>query len=207
MTILAILILAAGTSSRMGGRDKLLECANGTPLLAHVTNQAMATGLPVFITVPDKTHPRAALVATDHVTVIDIPDRLEGMAASIRTGAAALRQDNCALMILPGDMPDLQTSDLLSLANAHAQQPAKILRATSADGIPGHPVIFPADLVPDLMAVTGDAGARSVIEANKDRLQTYALPGNRAICDLDTPQDWAKWRERQPHAKNKKADR
>lgn len=197
MTKIAILILAAGTSSRMGGGDKLQEDANGTPLLARVANRSLATGLPVFVTVPDKFHPRAALVPSDRVTLIEIPDRTEGMAASIRTGAATVQSNKCALMILPGDMPGLETSDLQALVKAHASQPDKIIRATSADGTPGHPVIFPVDLVPDLTTITGDAGARSVIAANTDRLQSCPLPGNRAICDLDTPQDWAKWRAAQ----------
>ena len=207
MTKVAILILAAGKSSRMGGRDKLLEDVNGTALLAHVTNRALATGLPVLVAVPDVNHPRATLVKSGTATLIPVPDRDEGMAASIRAGATALLGGNHAVMILPGDMPDLHSSDLTKLVAAFTRQPHNILRATAADGTPGHPVIFPADLVPALIAVTGDAGARSVIRANMDRLQTQALPGNRALCDLDTPQDWAKWRASQTNGQNKRASR
>ena len=207
MTKIAILILAAGMSSRMGGRDKLLEDADGTPLLARVTQRALATGLPVFVTVPDCNHPRAALVKPGTATVIPVPDRDEGMAASIRAGATALLTDKSAVMILPADMPDLQTSDLLTLAAAFSRQPDAILRATAADGSAGHPVIFPVDLLPALTAVTGDCGARSVIRANPDRLQPLALPENRAVCDLDTPQDWTNWRAAQTGVPNKKADR
>lgn len=207
MTKIAILILAAGKSSRMGGRDKLLEDAGGTALLARVTQRAQATDLPVFVSLPDVRGRRAMLINPGTATLVPVPDRDEGMAASIRAGATALLQDNFAVMILPGDMPDLQTSDLLALARAFSSHPNNILRATAADGTPGHPVIFPADLLPALTAVAGDSGARSVIRANADRLKTLALPDNRATCDLDTPQDWANWHAAQSLDQNTKAGR
>lgn len=207
MTKIAILILAAGKSSRMGKRDKLLEDVGGTALLARVTQRAQATELPVYVTVPDLRGRRAMLFEPGTVSLVPVPDRDEGMAASIRAGATALLKTDFAVMILPGDMPDLQTSDLLSLAHAFTQHPDVILRATAADGTPGHPVIFPADLLPALTTVTGDSGARSVIRANVDRQRTLALPGSRAICDLDTPQDWANWRAAQTLGKDKKAGR
>jgi len=207
MTKIAILILAAGRSSRMGGRDKLLEEIDGTTLLARVTKRALATGMQVVVTVPDANHPRANLVKTGLASMVPVPDRDEGMAASIRAGVKALQHEETAVMILPADMPDLQTSDLRALSMAFAKRPNNILRATSADGTPGHPVIFPSDLLTALTKVTGDSGARSVIRANQDRLQTLSLPGNRAVCDLDTPQDWAKWRAAQALDQNKKAGR
>jgi len=191
---IAILILAAGASSRMGGRDKLMQDAGGMPLLARVTDRAVATGLPVLVTLPDLDHPRADLVNADAVTLVGVPDWASGMSASIRAGVAALPDRTSAVMILPGDMPDLQTVDLLALTRAAHAAPDAIIRAASQDGIPGHPVIFPADLFPELRAVSGDQGGHSVVSAHKTRLHLVELPANRALCDLDTPEDWAAWR-------------
>jgi CTP:molybdopterin cytidylyltransferase MocA len=193
MIQIAILILAAGASSRMEGTDKLMKMAGNTPLLARITQRAMATGLPTYVTLPDVSHPRHDLVRECGARAIVVPDWATGMAASIRTGVAALPNTIDAVMILPGDMPDLQTSDLGKLAEIASKSPGKILRATSQTGIPGHPVIFPADLFGELLTVTGDQGARRVLRAHADRVHTQALPGNRAICDLDTPAHWAAW--------------
>jgi len=194
LTHMAILILAAGASSRMGGRDKLMQDAGGMPLLARVTGRAAATGLPVFVTLPDLAHPRADLVNNPEITLIDVPDWASGMSASIRAGVAALSDRTSAVMILPGDMPDLQTDDLLALTQAARAAPDAIIRAASSNGVPGHPVIFPANLFAELRAVSGDQGGRAVVKAHETRQHLVELPANRALCDLDTPEDWAAWR-------------
>ena len=114
------------------------------------------------------------------------------MAASIRAGALAA--GNTALMILPADMPDLTSTDLQSMIDAFDQKPSRIIRATAQDGTPGHPVLFPADLIAELAVIKGDEGARSVLQAHKHRLRLIALPDQHAITDLDTPENWAAWR-------------
>ena len=62
------------------------------------------------------------------------------------------------------------------------------------DGRPGHPILFDHNLFGELLNMRGDMGAKSVIDAHKDRLRLVPLPGNRALTDLDTPEDWAAWR-------------
>ncbi|MBD3765559.1 MAG: NTP transferase domain-containing protein, partial [Rhodobacterales bacterium] len=98
------------------------------------------------------------------------------------------------VMILPADMPGFAPEDLAAMQAAFAQAPDCILRATSQDGQPGHPAVFPADLIPDLARVTGDEGGRSVLRAEAHRVRLLPLPGDRAVLDLDTPQDWAAFR-------------
>ena len=168
--------------------------ANGTPLLARVIGQANATGLPVFVTLPALGHPRGRLARDLGVKLVEVPDWASGMAASIRAGVAALTPQTKGVMVIPGDMPDLTTSDLNTLVQAFESKPGSIIRATSEDGVPGHPVIFPARFFEELRRITGDQGARRVIAGNKSQLHLMALPGKNAICDLDTPADWAAWK-------------
>ena len=200
MTNIAILLLAAGASSRMAGRDKLMEEVDGAPLLSRICRRAALTGLPCYVTVPSLAHPRVA--ATGTASVIEVPDASEGMAASIRTGVAALPRETEAVMILPCDMPDLETQDLLHLA-AHFHSPVShspvshsrdgaVLRATASDGTPGHPVIFPQNCFAALSQINGDQGARAGLAAPE--VELVALPGKRAVTDLDTPEAWARWR-------------
>ena len=93
------------------------------------------------------------------------------MAASIRAGVRALPQAGPA-MIVPADMPALGEADLLALIAAQDAQPGKILRG-AAQGRPGHPVIFPPDLIGVLQALTGDEGARGVIAVSYTHLDVY----------------------------------
>ncbi len=192
MTLLTILIPAAGASSRMRGGDKLLEVVGAEPMLRRQTRIARDICPDVIVTLRPGDTARVATLTGLDVTILSVPDATEGMAASIRAGAAGCK--NTALMILPADMPDLTLADLQVMIDAFDQFPTRIIRATAQDDTPGHPVIFPADCLDDLMTITGDEGARRVLTANKHRIQLIALPDQHAITDLDTPENWAAWR-------------
>lgn len=190
---LVILLLAAGASSRMNGRDKLMEDVAGAPLLAVMARRAMPLGQ-VLVTLPALDHPRRDALQALPVTPLPVPDAAEGMAASIRAGVSALPDHTTGLMILPADMPDLTEADLRSLTTAWQTAPDRIHRATSADGTPGHPVIFPRSAFQDLRGLSGDTGARGLLRTAP--VQFVALPGDHALTDLDTPEAWALWRAR-----------
>ena len=190
-----ILILAAGASSRMRGGDKLLEQVDAEPLVRRQAHVALATNSPVLVTLPSLTHPRAKALSGLAVQQVEVPDADLGMSASLYRGVAALPKGAEAVMILPGDMPELQTEDLQKLIAAFDSAPSPCLvQAAAQDGTPGHPVLFPKDCFDDLAHLDGDQGARSVLRANAHRLLRIALPGQRALIDLDTPEDWAHWR-------------
>ena len=70
-------------------------------------------------------------------------------------------------------------------------------RATDANGTPGHPVIFPADLRTEFASLHADAGARALLQRHSPRIRLIALPDHHATLDLDTPEAWAEWRRSQ----------
>ncbi|NIZ63014.1 nucleotidyltransferase family protein [Sedimentitalea sp. CY04] len=190
MPPLAILLLAAGSSSRMAPRDKLLEHVNGEPLIALLTRRANLTGLPCYVTLPHQSHPRAKWIG--EAIPIQVPDASEGMAASIRAGVSALPDHIEAVMILPTDMPEIDCQDLMHMAAQYQNSDGPILRASTADGMPGHPVLFPRRYFEALLALKGDSGARSILV--NEPVQLIALPGLHATTDLDTLEAWVKWR-------------
>ncbi|MEO5614623.1 MAG: nucleotidyltransferase family protein [Cypionkella sp.] len=188
---LTILIPAAGAALRMRGGDKLLELVDAEPMLRRQARLARTVCNRVIVTLrTDDLARTAALVGLD-VILLPLPDAANGMAASIRAGAAAAQG---ALMILPGDMPELDAADLAVIIGAFDQRPDAILRGASVDGRPGHPVIFPTDLLGALQDLRGDEGARSVLIRHQARVQLIALPDQHALTDLDTPEAWAAWR-------------
>ncbi len=199
MQDIAILIPAAGASRRMRGRDKLLEPVDGRPMLRRQAETALHSGAHVCVTLPDHDHPRAQALAGLAVQLVAVPDAHLGMSASLRRGIALMPRGMAAVMILPADMPDLQTPDLTALIDGFRATPfATLQQATAADGTPGHPVLFPADCFAALGQLTGDRGARPVLEANRHRLRLVALEDNRALTDLDTPEAWQAWRAARP---------
>ena len=190
---LAILIPAAGASSRMGGRDKLMEDIKGQPLLLRQVTRALATGAPVLVTTRlDRPARIAALSGTNAQLVpVEAPD--EGLAASIRAGIAALPQGTSAAMILLPDLPDIETNDMIAMIKEHLRQPSLVLRAVAEDGTPGHPTLFPASFFGELAQITGDHGAGPLLK--KTGFAPVPLRGKRAVTDLDTPEAWEAWRK------------
>ena len=188
MTALTILIPAAGASSRMLGRDKLLEPVAGHPLLRRQARIALATGVPVVVTLRPEDEARRRALEGLNLTILAVPDAASGLSASLRITANKVAT---ALMVLPGDMPDLTTADLNRLITAFALNPGTCHRGASA-GEPGHPVILPACLLPAVAQLSGDTGARNLLAGESVIL--IDLPARHALTDLDTPEDWARWR-------------
>lgn len=195
MQDISILIPAAGASARMRGKDKLVEEVEGQPLLRRQACSAIQTGAHVCVTLPDYDHPRAQVLAGLPVQLVAVPDASLGMSASIRRGVGLLPPGMKAVIVLPADMPELDSADIGRLIDGFRATPFPMLQqATTEDGIPGHPVLFPADCFMALQQLTGDQGARDILKANQHRLRRIALPGQRALTDLDTPEAWAEWR-------------
>ncbi len=195
----AILVLAAGASRRMRGRDKLLEPLRGEPLLRATVRKARATGCPVLVALPHAGHPRAACLAGLGATVVPVPGADEGMAASLRAGVAALPPAD-RVMVMLADMPDITTRDLAVLIAAarDGTDGTLVWRGAGADGRPGHPIVFHASLRPRFAALQGDTGGAPILAACRDAVRLVRLPGTHALCDLDTPEDWAAWRAANP---------
>jgi CTP:molybdopterin cytidylyltransferase MocA len=185
-----ILLLAAGASSRMRGRDKMLEEVDGQPLLRLMASRAAKAAVPVRVVLgPGQALRRAALEGLA-VEIVEAKGT-DGMAASIRAGVAGL---TCPVLVVLADMPGIAAQDLYLMVSLQSQAPRAILRAATPDGRPGHPVLFPADLLPQLARLQGDAGARAILESEARRVHLLPLADARARVDLDTPEDWAAWR-------------
>ena len=188
-----ILVLAAGASSRMRGLDKLMQPIEGIPLLRRSVMAAQNTGAKVWVTLPATPGPRDTALEGLPVSLVRVAHPERGMAESLKLGVAAIPPD-CPILLFLADLPEIGTDDLLAILRAQSETPELILRATTEFGQPGHPVLFPAWARQDLLAVDGDIGARAVLAAHSGKIRAIALPGLRAVTDLDTPEAWADWR-------------
>lgn len=189
-----ILLLAAGSSSRMRGGDKLTEPVAGEPLLRRSARIALATGCPVTVTLPPDRRARDAALDGLPVTRVTVSRAADGMAESLKAGLATIPAGR-GLLLLLADLPEVTTEDLRLLLSTWQDEPQAILRAAAEDGTPGHPVCFPPDLRDDLMTLKGDEGARGILIRHRARLHLVPLPARHAVTDLDTPEDWAAWRK------------
>lgn len=196
---IAAIVLAAGRSSRMG-THKLLLPLGGRPLIAHATASACASRAEsvVIVVGHEAARVRAAL-PPDRYTVVKNPDYAEGMATSLRAGLAAVPASCCGALIVLGDQP-LQSAELLNrLIDAATTAPDHIVVATY-DGRRGNPVCFPRRYFPELKAVTGDEGGRTVLRRHAAEVVAVECGDLAPNLDADTRADFARlqraWDER-----------
>ncbi len=191
-----ILILAGGASTRMGSRHKLLESINGQSLLRLQAWRAMKASREVTVLIrPGQPALKRALAGLP-IKILVANEAFEGMGGSIRAGTRAHLRAKCFLMLL-ADLVEIEASDMRSVMTARATENGPwIWRGATADGKPGHPILFEHHVYSDLLNLRGDTGGQSVIDANPEKVRLVPLEGDRARCDLDTPEDWDAWRKR-----------
>lgn len=198
------LVLAAGASERLGMPKQLLPDANGTPLVSSVVHAAQAAGFdPVMVVVGAHAEEVTHALINDAAVVFLVANRgwSEGMGSSIRCGIASmsthgLMTDVEGVLIATCDMPTANAAHFASLRNAalaSGSLPRVASEYTSRGGnvlTRGIPAVFPRRDWPDLLALHGDRGAKSLCEAP----DTRTVPLLDGSFDLDTPDDVAAWR-------------
>lgn len=177
-------VLAAGEGRRFGD-TKQVALLDGRPLVSHVVRIARAAGLdPVFVVVGhDATRVREAL--DDDVVVVDNPDHATGQASSLRAGVAAAEPSSAAaLVVLLADQPGIDPGVVRAVAGAHAVG-HEVVRARYTDRA-GHPVLFGRSTWPRLAEVTGDVGARDLLD---ELGVAEVLVDTSCPRDVDRPED------------------
>ena len=136
---IAGLVLAAGRSSRMAPRNKLLETVGGEPMVRHVAAVAIASGTQPVIVVTG--HEAAAVTGALRglaVTIVANPDYADGLSTSLRAGLRALPQGIDGALILLGDMPEVEILGAYrSCGGLHRRKRDLRARAPRAAGQPG----------------------------------------------------------------------
>jgi len=123
--------------------------------------------------------------------IVDNPDWQQGMSTSIRAGvraALAHTPPPDAVLLLACDQPAVTPMHLVQLQLASDEEPPRIAASTYA-GRTGIPAIFPRQYWNELLALTGDAGARQLLNAHPAEVETVAL--EHGELDLDTPESLA----------------
>lgn len=184
---IAGLLLAAGAARRFGSQ-KLLHPIEGEPLVRLAARRLLESGVDNVVVVVgcDADDVRAALHGLA-AHIVEAADWRAGMSASIRAGVEALPAGTAAVVIALGDQPDIDASVIDALIARWNAADVAIVAAKFADIIMP-PVLFGRALFPDLMALTGDSGARSLLDENSAEVAIVAFPGP-VPQDIDLPGD------------------
>ncbi|MDF9756439.1 molybdenum cofactor cytidylyltransferase [Pseudomonas sp. TE6288] len=178
------LVLAAGQGARFGADKRRALMADGRSLLQHSVERALATfdEVRVVLRAGEDTD---ALGLPAACRIVPSPDAGMGMGHSLAAGAASLRDcDAQAVAIVLGDMPWILPHTYRRLVEA--ADPAAIV-VPRYQGQNGHPVLFGRDCWPALAELSGDEGARSVLQRHRDRVLVLDVDDSGVSRDVDTP--------------------
>lgn len=182
-------ILAAGSSSRLGRAKQLLPLGN-RPVLAHTVANALGSSLDgVIVVLGHAADTIRAQIEFGPATVAINERYAEGQSTSLHVGVAALPPDAIAALFILGDQPLIGPAVHEALIAAYRRTGAPIVQP-SYDGQRGNPVLLARKLFPELLQVTGDQGARNVIRAHAAEVVAIPIPGTTPTDDLDTEDDY-----------------
>jgi len=182
----AIVILAAGRSSRLGQPKQLLRY-QGKTLVEHAASTALASGAhEVVVVVGAESERVRAVLSSLPIRIVENPDWQEGMGVSIRCGVASLLPDSGCVVIALCDQPKITADHLRHLVESCLESGSAIA-ASSYAGTLGAPCAFARSMFPNLLALQGDAGARDLIRNSQNQVAVVEFDAGN--LDVDTPQD------------------
>jgi molybdenum cofactor cytidylyltransferase len=191
----AAIVLAAGRASRMGS-NKLVAELDGVPIVRRAAAAALASRARPVVVVTGHEAPavREALAGLD-VVLAHNPGYEDGMSTSLRAGLAAAGPVEAALVCL-GDMPRLAAHHLDAVIAAYRDDDAIVV--PTFDRKRGNPVLWPRRYFAEIAALTGDVGARALIDRHADHVCFLPIDDPAILVDIDTPAALARERERPP---------
>lgn len=186
----AAIILAAGSSSRMGRSKQMLE-VHGERLLERTVKTVLSSGIDDVVVVlgADK-QIHKQILAPFAVSIVDNDDWMTGMGSSIKCGlryVMANAKSYDGVIIFVCDQP-LLTSELVSSILQTFQQGRKPIVASGYSNVSGVPVLFGRSFFHKLKELPDHEGAKKIIRENHSQVDIVAFPGGN--IDLDTMQDY-----------------
>ncbi|TMA31681.1 MAG: nucleotidyltransferase family protein [Deltaproteobacteria bacterium] len=184
-TRIAGVLLAAGTSSRMG-KNKLFLELGGVSVLRRAARTAIAAGLDPLLVVlgHESERARAELEGLACMPVLN-PDYASGMNTSLRAGIQAVPPEASAAMVLLADMPFVTPEMVRQVAARWSGEP---LAVSLYGDVVAPPILYSCALFPELLEMTAEDCRKRVVKRHRaEALEIAWLP--MALADLDVPED------------------
>lgn len=190
---IGVVLLAAGRSTRFGASNKLLAELDGEKLVRRTARAILGSSArPVVAVTGHMADEVGAALAGLDLKVVHNPDFREGLSASMKAGLRALPTGLDGVIIALGDMPRVTGAMLDRLIAGFAPKEGRSIIVPVYQGKRGNPVLFSAELIPEMLAVAGDTGARHIIGQHAEEVAEVDLASDAIFVDVDTPEALAR---------------
>lgn len=193
MSAVAGVLLAAGESRRMEGRNKLQLPVDGEPLLHRSVRILLASRLcDLVVVLGHEAEQARRLLRGLRVRTVVNAAYADGQMSSVHCGLAALDVAAAGVMICLADQPLLTAADVDFLIAAFARRTRGSILVPSHAGRRGNPIVIATEHRDTILAGGRNLGCKRLIERNPDLVETVALADDHTLFDLDSPQDYAR---------------
>jgi molybdenum cofactor cytidylyltransferase len=183
----AALVLAAGASTRMGGPNKLLCEVDGVPMIHRAVRAAVDSLCVQVVVVTGWQADRIeAALASTAVSFVRNPDYAAGMSGSLRRGLASLPDGVDAALIQLADMPWIGAAHIDRLVETFDPGDPAIVVPVRGDRR-GHPVLWPRRFFAQISQLSGDVGARQLLDQHASQVRAVVFDSEAIFRDIDTP--------------------
>jgi len=187
--MISAILLAAGQSKRMNGENKLTKELQGIPLIKLSVKNILASSINELIIVlgHQKEIIEKLIDKSEKIKFVFNKDFESGMASSIKTGLNSLSEKTEAFFICLGDMPMVNHDIYNQLIKSKDN---KEIIVPTYKGQQGNPVLFDKSMKETVMNITGDVGAKKILELNKDKILNLEFNDQNISKGFNTPSDF-----------------
>lgn len=196
----AAVILAAGSSSRMGMPKALLDAGADTTFLDRLAGIFLDCGCAVYAVLgADAERIAASVRRSSEIVFILNPDPARGQISSLQCGLRVAARGVKGVFFTPVDAPAVQRETVRVLMDAIDDSDYVI---PAFNGKHGHPVLLRASCAGAFMALPEGATARDVLLARRSSTRVVEVPDSAILDDIDDPAAYEKWRQQAEARKN-----
>ena len=188
--MISAILLAAGQSKRMDGENKLTKEIKGIPLIKLSVKNILASSIDELIIVlgHQKEIIEELIDKKEKIKCVFNKNFESGMASSIKIGLNNLPEKTEAFFICLGDMPMVNQDTYNHLIKSRND---KEIIVPTYKGQQGNPVLFDKSMKGKVIDISGDAGAKKILELNKDKILNLEINDQSIVKGFNTQGDFS----------------
>jgi molybdenum cofactor cytidylyltransferase len=186
----SLIVLAAGKSTRMRGRNKLLTRIEGKPMIRRVLENALNSKVDEVIVVLgwEAEQIRGELQDLPCRFVVN-RDYEKGQSSSVKAGLKEVGATTQAVLVLPGDVALIDPRSINMVLEAYNHE-KKLIVVAAHNGRLGHPILLGRELFGEIEQIDETSfGLKSVVKKHEQTMRLVETDSENAIRDVDTPED------------------